>query len=123
MLGPPQPPRPPEAGKRAQAGSQRAVTVARRFATALQPADLGNPEFAFHAGVSALSRRRFGRAAQLLATAQAAPGRHARAFGYRVYALCLDGRLDEARELLAARRHALNGNAPLWALLQRLPMG
>jgi hypothetical protein len=68
-------------------------------------------------GVRALAERDFARAAERFADAQGQPGAPPEAFHYRVYALAMAGRLEEARRLLmAAAGSAPSTDAERWFL-------
>jgi hypothetical protein len=93
----------------------------QRVMASADPSLRRGPGAAFHRAARLLADRRFGAAADAFAAAEAHPQWGRDAFRLRVYALCLDGRVADARSL-ARDRHARAGAPaelpPFWAWLK-----
>ena len=70
---------------------------------AASPDERADPELQFHLGLRRIAERDYGAAAVALERAEASQQRRTEAFGLRVYALCMAGRVDEAARLARAR--------------------
>ena len=70
---------------------------------AAPPADRGDPELQFHIGLRRIAERNYAAAVEPLERAEASPRRRTEAFGLRIFALCMAGRIDEAARLARAR--------------------
>ncbi|MGE0445039.1 MAG: hypothetical protein AB7P99_07405, partial [Vicinamibacterales bacterium] len=80
--------------------------------------DLAQPPMQYHLGARLMSERAYYAASAAFGRAEADPSLKERAFGLRLYALCLAGQSDEARTLALARRAEITGH-PFWAWLGR----
>ena len=70
---------------------------------AASPEERADPELQFHLGLRRIAERDYAAAAVALERAEASQQRRTEAFGLRVYALCMAGRIDEAARLARAR--------------------
>jgi spermidine synthase len=94
----------------------------QRVVAQADPALPDEPGVAFHRAAGLLAERRFAAAAEAFARAEVHPEWGRDAFRLRVYALCLDGRVEVARSLAReryARAGAPAGLPPFWAWLKR----
>lgn len=70
---------------------------------AASPDQRADPELQFHLGLRRIAERDYAAAVVALERAEASQQRRTEAFGLRVYALCMAGRIDEAARLARAR--------------------
>ena len=70
---------------------------------AAPPAGRGDPELQFHLGLRRIAERDYAAAIEPLERAEASPRRRTEAFGLRIFALCMSGRIDEAARLARER--------------------
>ena len=70
---------------------------------ATSPAGRADPELQFHLGLRRIAERDYAAAIAPLERAEASARRRTEAFGLRVFALCMSGRIDEAARLARAR--------------------
>ena len=82
------------------------------------PAELAEPEMQFHLGIRLIAERSFVAAAAVFARAEAAPALRARSFAFRIYALCMAGQVDYAKELTRSRLTAVDMATPFWNWLR-----
>lgn len=67
------------------------------------PAERNSPPMQYLLGVRALSQRNYAAAIESLRRAEELPGRRQEAFRYRIYALCMSGKIDLAQRLAQER--------------------
>ncbi|HUJ78880.1 MAG TPA: hypothetical protein VLY45_01040, partial [Nitrospiria bacterium] len=75
----------------------------QRILTEAGPSELARPEMQYHLGLRLLADRRYMEAVEPLSRAEAVPEQRDQAFRLRVYALCMAGRTDQARQVAQAR--------------------
>lgn len=80
---------------------------------------LRQPDFRWHLGIRLIGERSYLAAAEMFRRVESSPGHSARAFGFRVYALAMGGRVDAARQLVSARLTQAERGTPFWQWMTR----
>lgn len=92
---------------------------AQRIVHDADPKEQEGPHFQFHIGLRSLAERRFEAAAAELRIAQRDPELRARAIVIRIFALCMQGRFDDAHALLDQKLDPLEDAEAYWAWIRK----
>jgi predicted membrane-bound spermidine synthase len=75
----------------------------QRIIAQADPAELQDPSAQFHLGIRLISERNYAAAAESLKRGEQLPQLRDKAFRLRIYALCMSGRIEQARQLARER--------------------